>query len=156
MEFNTINTKLSKIHNGTWFSIVTKTDVPLSAYGKSLNVNITKITVRTVRKGINYSNLSRVKNESSFNSKSRELPWGNWMNNSNVFIEHCPKGAGIKNIYLRMYTSPNTPKSIYLLNGKETTIDYLKNSGYIQNNYFKDSGFSDTMTINIKNIISIG
>ena len=66
-----------------------------------------------------------------------------------MLIEHKGK------IYLRLYSSPNKNKSVYLVNGKEVSLDELKSMGIVQNSYWNKTGKPDCLTVNTANIEEI-
>lgn len=90
------------------------------------NVLLEKQTVGVVRAGINYANLSAVKQgiEEGTRGPVEELPWGSWSVDSEgkslfpYLINH-------KNTeYIRLYPSEginHVPKSIFFVNGEEVT-----------------------------------
>lgn len=84
-------------------------------------------------------------------TKPHPLPWGEWDTQSELkglFIDHKGKS------YLRAYKSTNSRhKTIttYTLDGESVSREYLLENGYI-----KQSKPSDTFTISLDNIISIG
>lgn len=160
MEFATTVKKLSNIHNGTWFKITWLSELPITSYARSKGYVISKIVTSTVRKGIEYSNLSTVKEKDGiaidFNSPAKhELPWGHWMKGYyKTFIEHTNKN-GDYSVYLRVYTSPNKPTQYYMVNGKRCTLEEVKALGLVQPSYWNKNNDTGTMTIKISNIISI-
>lgn len=81
-------------------------------------IEIKKVTSAIVRCGINFANLTSVKQgiENNERSEVQNLPWGTWKKFPYV-IEH--KGQN----YLRLYPSVNTnhiPKVTYFVDGIET------------------------------------
>jgi hypothetical protein len=89
-----------------------------------------KRTVAVVQAGVNFANLSTVKDgiEKGERGEVGELPWGSWKEFPYI-IEH--KGAE----YIRLYPSHghnHTPKSMYYVNGQEvdkaTFASYLTKS----------------------------
>jgi len=106
---------------------------PASFYKKT-GVVLEKVTAGVVRAGINYANLSAVKDaiEAGERGEVEPLPWGEWKTASDgtslfpYIITH--KG----NDYIRLYPSEGTnhiPHSTYYVNGnvvdKQTFATYL-------------------------------
>ena len=104
---------------------------------------IEKHTQTVIRMGISYQNMKQ--NQNRITGK---LPWGQWMAGyENYLIEHKEK------VYLRLYRdSIHQEKTVWYLNGKETTEKYL-----IENNIMKPSTNNNACyAIQIENIVSIG
>ena len=55
-----IENEIAKIHGGSFFRLAYKSDVPLRAEFKKSGCSITKITEKTCRLGVNYSNIAAV------------------------------------------------------------------------------------------------
>lgn len=128
------------IKKGAFTKISQKTTKkPLAKYADS---TIEKYTDLVVRMGISYPNMKQNQNR-----VTGPLPWGKWMAGyENYLIEHKGK------VYLRLYKgSVHKEKSVWYLNGKETTQKYLEENKIIGKQYDKDC-----YTILIDNIISIG
>lgn len=164
MNYNTLISKIDAIHNGTWFTLTYMTEVPVKAAFKS-NYNIVKYTQTTARKGVKYENLATYKaklrmvsnaKEYAQTVKDLELPWGHWKEGRfGTIIEHTNK-AGVYNQYLRIYSTPNKPKIVYVVNGKPMAREDVKNLGVVQDGYWNKSNETGTMTLNIENIWKIG
>lgn len=105
---------------------------PAAAYKKS-GIVLEKHTIAVVQAGVNFANLSAVKNAIAAGERNEvgELPWGNWKVIDGVsqfpyLIEH--KGVD----YIRLTPSQagnHTPKSIYYVNGE--VVDKVKFSEYL-------------------------
>lgn len=112
----------------------------------------------TVRYGINYSNMKSViqKTATGQIERTHELPWGKWMEGyEGILIEHTNK-KGEKNIYLRVYTSPNKTLVSYFLNGSPITKEKLKSLGYVSESVWnKNPDDVDCFTLNVTNITDI-
>lgn len=117
------------------------TKKPLAKYKDS---TIEKYTDLVVRMGISFQNMKQNQNRIT-----GPLPWGQWMAGyENYLIEHNGK------VYLRLYTDDiHSVKSVWYLNGKETTKQYLEENKIIGKKSSKDS---HCYNILIDNIISIG
>ena len=153
---------LDKINNGRFFKASWSSEVPVKKEFENRYV-VSKVTISTVRKGIQYSNTkayreklySRIGMEHSENSKENSLPWGKWLI-PNLLIEHTNKN-GEYNIYLRLYSTVNKPESRYYINGKEVSKEGLYNMGIVKDSYWNRKGTEDgVFTVNIANILSVG
>lgn len=152
MNKNMLIAKLQNKNKGQWMICRWTSDLPIKAIYKKQGVVVNKTTTTTVRVGISYQNMKSVqaKAENGYELK-HELNWGVWStDHPGLLIEH--KG----NIYLRMYNSPNKPKSVYFLNGKEISKEDLISKGIVQDSYWKKTNESvDCFTVNITNIEEI-
>ena len=89
-----------------------------------------KVTEGVVRAGIDYANLSSVKDAIASGSRGevQPLPFGEWISFP-YLIKHRPKGSEEDVIYVRLYPSIHIPKSLYYVNGenvdKETFATFL-------------------------------
>ena len=151
MNTNMIINKLSTKRNGQFFNISYVSDLPMTAKAKREGVVALKITKATVRKGISYKNMKSVQERLGDRiNEPLDLPWGIWVpEHKGLLIEHKGK------IYLRLYSSPNKNKSVYLVNGKEVSLDELKSMGIVQNSYWNKTGKPDCLTVNTANIEEI-
>lgn len=151
MNTNMIINKLSTKRNGQFFNISYVSDLPMTAKAKREGIVALKITKATVRKGISYKNMKSVQERLGDRiNEPLELPWGNWIpEHRGLLIEHKGK------TYLRLYNSPNKNKSVYLVNGKEVSLDELKSMGIVQNSYWNKTGKPDCLTVNTANIEEI-
>lgn len=155
MNTNLLLMKLSKKRNGQFFNMTWTSDVKMTAAAKKQGLQAVKIVTSTVRKGIKYSNLKSVRlNErenGNFSSTiiTNSLPWGSWkQGNEGLLIEHNNTN------YLRVYSSPNKPKAIYLLNGKEISKETLKALGIVQESYWS-TNLPPCFTIKVENIADV-
>lgn len=151
MNTNMIINKLSTKRNGQFFNISYVSDLPMTAKAKREGIVALKITKATVRKGISYKNMKSVQERLGDRiNEHLELPWGSWVpEHRGLLIEHKGK------TYLRLYNSPNKNKSVYLVNGKEVSLDELKSMGIVQNSYWNKTGKPDCLTVNTANIEKI-
>lgn len=108
------------------------------------NILLEKVTSTVIQAGVNYANLSSVKQGIADGTRGevQELPFGSWMIDKDTgkslfpyLITHTPKDSDEEVIYLRMTTSQcdsHRPKSIYYANNeivdKATFATYLTNS----------------------------
>ena len=156
MNINMLTSKLAQKNKGQWFKAVWISDVPVKASAKRNGIVVNKMTYATVRYGIDYTNMKSTKTKimNGELNPTHELPWGKWVENKEgIFIEHTNKN-GDKNIYLRLYSSPNKSRVKYFLNGKPIEKEKLMNLGYVQDSVWKKSP-SDCFTINVTNISEI-
>lgn len=151
MNTNMIINKLSTKRNGQFFNISYVSDLPMTAKAKREGIVALKITKATVRKGISYKNMKSVQERLGDRiNEPLDLPWGSWVpEHKGLLIEHKGK------TYLRLYSSPNKNKSVYLVNGKEISLDELKSMGIVQNSYWNKTGKPDCLTVNTANIEEI-
>lgn len=143
---------LQNKNKGQWMICRWTSDLPIKAMYKKQGVVVNKTTTATVRVGISYQNMKSVQAKVNRGHELKhELSWGKWSEEyPGLLIEH--KG----NTYLRMYNSPNKPKSSYFLNGKPISKEELINSGVVLDSYWKKSNESvDCFTVNITNIEEI-
>lgn len=158
MNINMLISKLNKKNKGQWFKAVWVSDVPVKAAYKRKGIIVNKMSYGTVRYGINYSNMKSViqKTVTGQIERTHELPWGKWMEGyEGILIEHTNK-KGEKNIYLRVYTSPNKTLVSYFLNGSPITKEKLKSLGYVQESVWnKNPDDVDCFTLNVTNITDI-
>lgn len=175
MEKNMLVKKLNQIPNGRFFSACWQSEVPVKKEYENRYV-VTKLTISTVRKGIQYKNTKAYKEKlmkqmtslcagtsfltpTEFNKELEKkgynsLPWGKWVI-PNLLIEHTNK-KGEYNLYLRLYNTINKPLIKYFLNGKEISKEGLKGIGCVKESYWNRNSIEDgTFTVNIANIISI-
>jgi hypothetical protein len=134
MQTNTPNLTAAEVTNkilsckGNFVKVFWKSNPSPAAIHKKAGVVLEKVTNAVVRAGIDFANLTSVK-ESIANGERGEvqsLPWGEWK----VFpyvITHKDKE------YIRLYPSvANTPKVKYFVNNEEvdktTFASYLTNS----------------------------
>ena len=151
MNTNMIINKLSTKRNGQFFNISYVSDLPMTAKAKREGIVALKITKATVRKGISYKNMKSVQERLGDRiNEPLDLPWGSWVpEHRGLLIERKGK------TYLRLYSSPNKNKSVYLVNGKEVSLDELKSMGIVQNSYWNKTGKPDCLTVNTANIEEI-
>jgi hypothetical protein len=150
--------------NGTWFKIEWTTDLQnkLCAAAKREGHVVTKNVSTTVRKGIRYANMASVKERLISEGKflvdpltgethvfPEKLSWGEWVDGSDVLIRHKDQ------YYVRLYTSPNTPKIQYFLDGIAIAAEELKSKGLLQPAYWTSGGIQECMTLKVSNINKI-
>ena len=151
MNTNYLINSLSKKNNGAFFKISYITDVPMTAQAKRDGNVVIKYTTTTVRKEIDYDKMKSVQAKVEQGKVlTHELPWGHWMaGHEGLLIEHKDK------IYVRLYNSPNKPKSDFFLNGKLIEKEKLKTLGLVLNSYWNKNEAFDCITVNTGNIQEI-
>jgi hypothetical protein len=155
MNTNLLLMKLSTKRNGQYFNMVWASDVKMTASARKQGQQAVKIVTSTVRKGIKYSNMKSVRldaRENGDNSSTiitNSLPWGSWKpGNEGLLIEHNNTN------YLRVYSSPNKPKSIYFLNGKEISKADLKAKNIVLDSYWS-TNLPACFTVKVENIAEV-
>lgn len=155
MNINMLINKVNSHPNGTFFNMSWASDVPLKASAKRQGVNVYKLTIATVRKGINYSAMKSVQDKvaSGRLELKHELPWGTWSaEHPGLIINHTNKKGESKQ-YIRLYATPNKAQSRYFLNGKPIDKSELMALGYVQDSYWKkDPNDIDCYTVCTANV----
>lgn len=158
MNTNLLIYKLSTKRNGQFFKMSWCTDVKLTSKAASEGHVVLKYTVSTVRKGIRYGNMKKVKEKVQNNPnyvQTHELSWGSWKPGyEGLIIEHTNKEGKYKE-YVRLYSTPNKPKTYYLLDNKPISKENLMATGYVRPSYWNSTEPSECYTISIANIQSI-
>lgn len=112
---------------------------------------IEKRTSMTIRAGIDYDNLSAVK-EKRANGDLPEvnngLPWGSWVCFP-YLISHNDKH------YIRLYPKDGSIKSEYFLDGNPVDLDDVKGMLLVSELPKKDAPKPDCITVNLENIVEI-
>jgi hypothetical protein len=139
---------------GQFVSVAFTSNVATSAKFKN-SIKIQKITKAVVRAGINFANLTSVKEGIANDERSevQELPWGSWIKFP-YLIGHKGKE------YLRLYPSvQNVPNVKYFVNGKETPkseiLQYLTPSKVAELTD-KDRSQPECFTIKTDNVLAVG
>lgn len=93
-----------------------------------------KVTTGVVRAGINYANLSAVKEGIANGERGEvgELPFGEWLNGMFPYLIGHTNKQGEYTEYMRLYPSPGInhyPKSKYLVDGVE--VDKTQFASYL-------------------------
>ena len=142
MLFNELKEKLQTIKKGAFVKMQWKSNP--KPYAKYKEYSIEKYSKGVVRLGIKYANLKDKKGKNI-----QPMLYGEYVENfDNYIIEYKRK------YYLRVYVSKKHKTLIqYLLNGIETTKEYLVNNGIIPN---YEKGDLLCFNVSIENIISLG
>ena len=164
MKLEQLLKELGKKKNGVWFKIEWTTNLngKLCAAAKREGHVVTKNVSTTVRKGIKYANMASVRerfiSEGKFlvDPKTGEthifpekLSWGEWVDGSDVLIKHKDQ------YYVRLYTSPNTPKVQYFLDGVAIAKEELQKLGLLQGAYWKSENVQECMTLKVDSVDKI-
>lgn len=159
MNTNLVLQSLKKIRRGQWFKLSYTSDVPLTAKAKREGFVVYKRTQTTARYGVSYSNINSVKQRFELKAQmgepipdKHELPWGAWATGyEGIMIEHKNQN------YLRIYTTPNSFKSQFFVNGEPISKEGLMALNIVQPSYFKKPEQKpDALTIKMENIEKIG
>mgnify|MGYP003303380581 CR=1 FL=1 len=152
MNTSMLISKLSAKRNGSFISIRWTTDVKLNAAAVKSGHVAYRVTDAVIRKGIKYSSQKSVQAKVEQGAiLEHKLPWGEWKTGyEGLLITHK------NNDYVRLYLAKNKPNVKYFLDGKEVTLDELKNSGLcLMSQFNKSSERPDALTIKVANIQEI-
>ena len=140
---------------GELLVVIAKSEVKLTASAKKAGNEAHKVNMIPSVVGISYSDLKSVQEKVANGEKvlTHELPFGEWSkepDEKNLIINHKT------NKYLRIYPKDKIFTKYYL-NGKEVSLEELKESELVQPSYFnkKSNGIPECMTLNIDNIENI-
>lgn len=143
---------LSKIKNGANFKIQYSKDCTSKVSARFKGNVVTKITTSSVRKGIDYENLSSTINKRNIGIEKSSRPL--WYSHvDKMLCKHNTK----EQYYIMLFPNPiGTPHTQYFLNGNPISKEELKNLGIMQPNFWKASEQKpDTMLLSIDNIIKV-
>lgn len=149
---------LGKKQKGTYVKIGWKSNIE-SAKARKMGVEVVKETDATVRWGVNYSNLKRVKElkaeqnvESQVNTRK---PWYRHLEATPHIIEHLSDST---KQYLQLFTINRKGyiKTKYYINGELKTKQEVIDSGYVNASEFAPKEECLIMNIPISNIKFIG
>lgn len=73
MTTNNIETKIAKLHGGSFVRVAYKSDLPLKAEYKNKGCIITKVTEKTCRFGVNYFHIETVKQKREKNGEPKPI-----------------------------------------------------------------------------------
>jgi len=158
MELKNIINKLSNKHKGTFVRVGWSSNIESAAARKS-GVQVVKETDATVRWGVRYDNLKRVKEIKALEGKVEETKqrklWYKHLDDTPYIVENL-NDADKK--YLQLFTINNrrSIKTKYFVNGNEITKKELANSGYVNASNLESKGECLVMNIPINNIRFIG
>ena len=159
MELNKIINSLSKQHKGTFVRIGWKSNIE-SAKARKEGVSVVKETDATVRWGIAYDHLARVKEQraekAALGETTKEVkPWYKHMETHSYILQ---KLSDESKTYLQLYTvnKKKTMTSRYYVNGVEMTKQQVMDSGYVNASEWAPKQECLIMNIPTENIRYIG
>ena len=156
MEVKRINELLTKRHKGTFVRIGWKSNIESAAARKS-GVQVIKQTDATVRWGVAYDRLKRVKEikATAQPSTTTHKPWYKHVEGSAHIIENLKDSS---KTYLQIFpiNKKNSICSKYYINGVEKTKQEVIDSGYVNNSEWNSKGECLVMSIPTTNIRFIG
>ena len=158
MRIEEITSKLSGKKKGCFIRVTYNTILDLTADAKRAGYILDKHTVTTVRWGINYSNIARVKEERQ-RRVEEDIPtrkvtqWWSWTpNHENVIRQHNTSGQ----YYLVLFPirSNHYTESYYFLNGKPITEDKVKEMNIVPPSHWNKASIAE-YAVKVENVISI-
>lgn len=159
MELSNIISKLSKQHKGTFVRIGWKSNIE-SAKARNAGISVVKETDATVRWGVRYDNLKRVKEikaeKAAIGEQPKEVkPWYKHLEQSPYIVQHLSDES---KTYLQLYTVHNKKlmKTKYYINGIEMTKQQVIDSGYVNASEWSPKQECLIMNIPTANIRYIG
>lgn len=159
MELNNIINKLSKQHKGTFVRVGWKSNIE-SAKARNAGVSVIKETDATVRWGVRYDNLKRVREikaeKAAAGEQPREVkPWYRHLEQNPYIVQHL---SDENKTYLQLYTVRNKKlmKTKYYINGVEMTKQQVIDSGYVNASEWSPKQECLIMNIPTANIRYIG
>ena len=156
MELNKIISRLNKQHKGTFIRIGWKSNIE-SAKARNAGISVVKETDATVRWGVTYDRLKRVREmkATAQSSTTNYKPWYKHVEGSPHIVEHLSDPS---KTYLQLFTinKKNSMKARYYINGVEKTKQEVIDSGYVNNSEWAPKGECLIMNIPTANIRYIG
>lgn len=155
MELKNINEILSKKHKGTFVRIGWKSNIE-SAKARNAGIEVIKQTETTVRWGISYDHLKRVKEIKATTqpAETKYKPWYKHLEETPYIVQHL---TNLKT-YLQLFAvnKKGLTKTKYYVNGVEKTKEEVMASGYVNNSEWTTKGECLVMNIPTENIRFIG
>ena len=159
MELKNINEILTKHHKGAFIRIGWKSNIE-SAKARNAGISVVKETDATVRLGVRYDNLKRVKEIKAEKAAAGEQPkevklWYKHLEQNPCIIQHLLDAT---KTYLQLYTIHNKKamKSKYYINGVEATKQEVIDSGYVNASEWSSKQECLIMNIPTANIRYVG
>jgi hypothetical protein len=150
---------LNKKQKGTYVKVGWSTNIE-SAKARKMGIEVIKETDATVRWGVNYSNLKRVKELKAAKSEEAQTtvvrkPWYRHLEATPHIIEHLNDST---KQYLQLFTinKKGYMKTKYYINGELKTKQEVIDSGYVNASEFAQKEECLIMNILISNIRFIG
>lgn len=149
---------LNKRQKGTYVKVGWKSNIE-SAKARKMGIEVVKVTDATVRWGINYSHLKRVKEmkaeKGESATESTRKPWYRHLEGTPHIIQHLNDP---EKQYLQLFTinKKGYIKTEYYINGEHKTKQEVINSGYVNASEFAPKDECLIVNIPIANIRFIG
>lgn len=154
---------IAKVKNGTFTRIRYVTDVPVNALAKKSGVSIKKWVESTVRIGINYANLTSVKNRPKTDKNQVKVRVNNFVPYLGNKISY---NTNTNDYYLNVFTTPNANTKVTyietrIVDGKtiHTTLPGNKEllNPWVTSSYLKKSDSPmDMYRVKLCNLIKVG
>ena len=157
MEIKNIIETLNKQHKGTFVRVGWKTSIE-SAKARKMGISVIKETDTTVRWGIKYENLNKVKAIKAvqpLKEKTERKPWYKHLEETPYIVQHL---TDTSKHYLQLFTvnKKGLTKTRYYINGVLSTKQDVIDSGYVNDSEWAPRGECLIMNIPINNIRFIG
>lgn len=159
MELKNVIEILNKKHKGTFVKVIWESQIQ-SAKAAKMGIKVTKRTEATVRWGVQYDHLAKVKKMKEERSENNNpvkdfKPWYKHLDNASYIIQHLSDPS---KTYLQLYTINNKKaiKSTYYINDKIATKQEVQESGYVNNSEWNNKSETIIMNIPTNNICCIG
>lgn len=149
---------LNKRQKGTYVKVGWKSNIE-SAKARKMGIEVVKVTDATVRWGINYSHLKRVKEMKAEKgegaTESTRKPWYRHLEGTPHIIQHLNDP---EKQYLQLFTinKKGYIKTEYYINGEHKTKQEVIDSGYVNASEFAPKDECLIVNIPIANIRFIG
>lgn len=149
---------LNKRQKGTYVKVGWKSNIE-SAKARKMGIEVVKVTDATVRWGINYSHLKRVKEikaeKGESATESTRKPWYRHLEGTPHIIQHLNDP---EKQYLQLFTinKKGYIKTEYYINGEHKTKQEVIDSGYVNASEFAPKDECLIVNIPIANIRFIG
>lgn len=146
--------KLGNYRKGSFIRIGWRSEIGSKAAEK-LGIKVTKESEATVRLGVNYSHLKKVREKLSLREENGRVPWFQHSGIFNLFVEH--KKDNNKQ-YLQVFPIGHNgnPRVRYFINGVPITKEELQKTGYCNESTFAPKGDTVVFNIPVENIRFIG
>lgn len=163
MELNKIKEFLSTYKKGSFVKIQYKSNIE-NASAKKQNISVEKYTNGSVRIGISYENIKKVKEQKAqaiangfIPSEDKKETWFEHLGDQPMLVQNK---TNPEKKYLQVFTSPNRGKVQYKLNGNlfDGGKEKLLSLGVVNPSKFDNKGKDELVVFNlpIENIISLG
>lgn len=156
MKETAIKNILKKIHKGSFTRIAYVSEPALKAAAKRNGIVIHKYTEKTIRVGVAYDRIERVRKKklASTDTTKERTPWCHW-EVPNMIAKHNTKDSlylSFANVHKGAHT-----KTKWFLNGIETSFEDIVASKYILPSYFNSSeDFPDVQIVKFDSIVKLG